>query len=476
MRSNTFPPPLLASLKEKLDAPKGKLISFLQVWQHSNLQPVSTTPEGSPAPGFVPFGQPMPTDSMAAKPQQPQQDTSAILEALKNMAKQNQSAASAPAQASLNNMLGAQNGIPQTNNTVNPGLGLANGQAVNPLGALFAGLNNGAQSQSPANVPPNPLAAFLPQQVPPAMPQTSVPLGQDAQSQAVQIQLLQLLASQGVPPEQWATALQLLNMQTANGGGTNGMSSQPPVPGNNWAQAQGQSRDGQTRSPPNQFRRRSRSPGFDRRRDLSPRRGRRDSPGTDGQRNDRDGRRGEYRQRSPQNRRRRSPSPVSDFNLPPPGPKDIQWDSNLPRGSIKVFSRTLFVGGVTTSEAHLRGLFGNYGIVQTCIVNIDKRHAFIKMINRRDAEKARTGMEEHKAGDMQLRVSPIPTPYIFGKVVAELTFSCRPNGASASGHVTAAITKPALASFPSNDSQMPTANGFSRLNMVVQVGCRFKKE
>ena len=413
MRSNTFPPPLLASLKEKLDAPKGTRISSLPEWQQSNPEVVSTTPEGSPAPGFVPFGQPLPTDNMAAKPQQPQQDTSAILEALKNMAKQNQSTASAPAQASMNNILGAQNGIPQTNSTVNPGLAVANGQAVNPLGALFAGLNNGAQSQSPANVPPNPLAAFLPQQVPPpAMPQAAVPLGQDAQSQAVQIQLLQLLASQGVPPEQWATALQLLNMQTANGGGANGMSSQPPVPGNNWAQ--GQSRNGQPRSPPSQFRRRSRSPGFDRRRDLSPRRGRRDSPGADGQRNDRDGRRGDYRQRSPPNKRRRSPSPASDFNLPPPGPKDIQWDTNLPRGHIKVFSRTLFVGGVTTSEAYLRGLFGNYGVVQTCIVNIDKRHAFIKMINRRDAESARIGMEEHKAGDMQLRVSHSHSRFLEG--------------------------------------------------------------
>ena len=346
---------------------------------------------------------------MAAKPQ-PQQDTSAILEALKNMAKQNnaaQPAASAPAQASLNNLLGAQNAIPQPNSTVNPGLAstVANGQAVNPLGALFAGVNNGVQSQSPANVPANSLAAFLPQQAPaPALPQPSASLAPDAQGQAqVQLQLLQILASQGVPPDQWASALQLLNMQSANGGGANGMSIPPPVPGNNWTQ--GQSRDGQTRSPPNQYRRRSRSPGYDRRRDQSPRRGHRDSPGADGYRNDRDNRRGDYRQRSPMNRRRRSPSPPGNQQLPPPGPKDIQWDTSLPRGHIKVFSRTLFVGGVTSSEAHLRGLFSQYGVVQTCIVNIDKRHAFIKMINRQDAVKAREGMEEHKSGDMQLRVS-----------------------------------------------------------------------
>jgi protein NRD1 len=43
-------------------------------------------------------------------------------------------------------------------------------------------------------------------------------------------------------------------------------------------------------------------------------------------------------------------------------------------------------------------------VVQTCIVNIDKRHAFVKMVNRRDAVTAREGMETYKSGDMQLRV------------------------------------------------------------------------
>lgn len=58
----------------------------------------------------------------------------------------------------------------------------------------------------------------------------------------------------------------------------------------------------------------------------------------------------------------------------------------------------------SSSEAHLRQLFNKYGVVQTCIVNIDKRHAFVKMINRRDAVNAREGMETYKSGDMQLRV------------------------------------------------------------------------
>lgn len=58
-----------------------------------------------------------------------------------------------------------------------------------------------------------------------------------------------------------------------------------------------------------------------------------------------------------------------------------------------------------SSEAHLRSLFNRFGLVQTCIVNTDKRHAFIKMITRNDAINARDGMESYRTGEMQLRVS-----------------------------------------------------------------------
>ncbi len=366
-----------------------------------------TTPEGSPAPGFIPLGQPSTNPGQPAAA--PQQDTSAILEALKNMAKQNSASqpTPVPSQPSLNNLLGVQNGALQPANVVNQGPSAANSQAVNPLGALIAGMSNGANGQASATAQQNPLAALLAQsqaspqvQAPTVhpVPQTSAPMGQDAQTQ---LQVLQLLAQQGVPPDQWATALQLLNMQ-----GSGGSVGFPAAQTNAWGQNGSSSRDPEGyRSPPgqSQYRRRSRSPAFDRRRDPSPHR-QRDSPAGDPYR---DSRRGgnDYRQRSPPGRRRRSATPPrSDPTLPPPGPKSIEWDRSLPPGCIKVFSRTLFVGGVTSNEAHLRGLFGQFGIVQTCIVNVDKRHAFIKMINRRDAQKARDGMEDYREGSTQLRV------------------------------------------------------------------------
>lgn len=44
------------------------------------------------------------------------------------------------------------------------------------------------------------------------------------------------------------------------------------------------------------------------------------------------------------------------------------------------------------SEADLRAIFSEYGRVQTCVINLEKRHAFVKMFTREDAVRAREGM------------------------------------------------------------------------------------
>ncbi|KAI9933355.1 hypothetical protein ASPWEDRAFT_30196 [Aspergillus wentii DTO 134E9] len=436
-RGYTFPPAMLTSFKEKLNAPASHNVE-------------STTPEGSPAPNYIPLGGPAPQQQQATNgatsttPAQSAPDTSSILKALADMAKQNTAAPAAPAvpaQANPLSALNPQSTVPQpVSSSVDQASHAPNGQAgVNPYaaGAMatpFAAL--GGVAQNPALVQPqsqshtpnplaaaqNPLAALLPQATAaPAQPTPTV-----APDALQQLQLLQLLAAQGIPQEQWATALQILSLSNATGMAP--MSGQAPgfnLPGqsvNAWGRPDSQSRDmdrdrerDYMRSPPGQYRRRSRSPGWDRRRDVSPPR-RRDSPVYGEYHGDSPGRRGgdprdirgrrgnDYRQRSPPGRRRRSPSPPrKDPNLPPPGPKFIEWDYSIGQGNIKVLSRTLFVGGVTSSEAHLRSLFGKFGLVQTCIVNIDKRHAFIKMISRQDAILARDGMESHKSGEMQLR-------------------------------------------------------------------------
>jgi protein NRD1 len=222
-----------------------------------------------------------------------------------------------------------------------------------------------------------------------------------------QVQLIQLLAQQGVPPESIPTFLAALQSSLP-------AAQQPPVtapqPGqlpysNSWGQdasRPGESRDrhdygGGGRSP-NRYhnRSRSRSPRHWESRDSPRGRGygsySRDSPAQG--RDDRAGWGGatEYRQRSPAGRRGHSPSPPQ-YDRPNPVQKWIEFDRTLPSGHIKVLSRTLFVGGVTCSEAELRSIFTRHGQVQTCIVNKDKRHAFVKMMSRRDAVAAKDAME-----------------------------------------------------------------------------------
>ncbi|KAK2848550.1 hypothetical protein FQN49_005617 [Arthroderma sp. PD_2] len=429
-RGYTFPAPMLQSFKEKLNAPVSQNVE-------------STTPEGSPAPNAF---------SLGGQGQQHQQpgapaagavpDTSSILKALAEMAKQNTAAPAAPAipaQTSSSNVLNAQAAIPQTNApSVDQTALQNNGHSVNPYGgnlaAQFPGLTNATQNMfqnqpqgqaagTAAFPGQNPLAHLMQQQQQPA-PTAATP------DPLQQLSLIQLLAAQGIPQDQWATALQILNLSNAaNAGGMGNMNpaalaafgQMPAANQNAWgstaqdAPSRDRDRDQDyTRSPPGQYRRRSRSPGWDRRRDGSPPRRRDspvygeyhgDSPGRSRGDHGRGGRRGnDYRQRSPAGRRRRSPTPPRKDNvLPPPGPKFIDYDYSIGDGNIKVLSRTLFVGGVTSSESHLRSLFSRYGTVQTCIVNTDKRHAFVKMVNRRDAVTAREGMEQYKSGDMQLR-------------------------------------------------------------------------
>lgn len=61
------------------------------------------------------------------------------------------------------------------------------------------------------------------------------------------------------------------------------------------------------------------------------------------------------------------------------------------------------------SEEELRKLFEKHGLVQSCIVNQEKRHAFIKMLTRDDAVKARAGMETYRAENMTIRVCNWPS-------------------------------------------------------------------
>ncbi len=228
--------------------------------------------------------------------------------------------------------------VPQASQAVNVP-GAMNG--TNPIAGLMSSVPNFAQymgrnmASEQQTMQANPM---MPANTPPAALQT-------------QVQLLQMLQSQGVPQEQWAALLQVL-MSAGAAGSVQTAAAQPSWPQNGGYVRDDQSRDRNgygdqysMRSPSGRYRdhrSRSRSPGgYGRRRDSPPRR--RDSPiygeyGRDGRGGSRrqGGGRSEYRQRSPQDRYRRSDSPRRhEQTLPPPGPKRVEYDSTLPANHIK---------------------------------------------------------------------------------------------------------------------------------------------
>lgn len=86
--------------------------------------------------------------------------------------------------------------------------------------------------------------------------------------------------------------------------------------------------------------------------------------------------------------------------------RNVSRDPTISDGSIKVLSRTLFIGGVTphTSEESLIEAFQPYGEVQTMVFQREKTHAFVKLFSRAEAEIARERLvEENKAGRLGLR-------------------------------------------------------------------------
>lgn len=399
-KGQTFPLQMLTTFKEKLNA-----------------QNESTTPPGSPPADLQrTLGLQPPSASQNTVPAR---NTSSILEALANMARQNTAPPptfpSPPVQGSSYNVSNAQSNPAQPATLPFPIL-----PPVNVPSATFAsqtqgssnGVHNFASNQSNQFAVPPPIAS---------------PGGLDPAVQT-QIMVIKALSDQGLGPDKIAEVIKAMGNQIPPPLGAGGIPPPPPpfaaqnqnqnAQNGFWGARPEESRDRNgfneaVRSPPGRFRRRSRSrspprawgardsPNSRRHEDAAYDYGR-DSPGRnrgDDRGRGRGGRVNEYRQRSPP-RRGRSPTPPRANGTEK---KWVQYDSSIGKGNIKVLSRTLFVGGVTMPEQELRNIFSGFGQVQTCIVNKDKRHAFVKMISREDAVRAKEQMEKNRAPDSQLR-------------------------------------------------------------------------
>jgi protein NRD1 len=296
-------------------------------------------------------------------------------------------------------------------------------------------------------------------------------------------QILQAMSAGLIAPDQ---AIQVLNaMAAAQNGGAAMPAMQPtvappvaqlafqPEPQNLGAQNGTQPE----RYDPNEsrFRDRSRSPDYQRQQ-SPPRRSppsvnRRESPtygvydpnaGPEGNQNRGDRGRGrgkqrggrndrnEYRQRSPP--RRQSSPPRNSYG----NSKYIEWDNTLPRDHIRVLSRTLFVGGAGGTEGEIRSIFSRFGQVQTCIVNLEKRHAFVKMLTRPDAVHAKEGMDNLQDPVAQSKARQVCIATGFE---GQFTDIHRLDGVWVLVPETAATTKAASASFPSHGLRMLIASG-----------------
>lgn len=333
-------------------------------------------------------------------------------------------------------------------------------QDPSALLAVLAGLAPQQTSQTnpmPVAMPPMPFAqnaypppplGFVPPPPPPPAPvvNNAPPSNNPVQTGDVtQIasQIFQAMQAGTISQEQ---AFQVLNMLAAaqNGGipAAPAQAAALPAPlAQNGAQPERFEQNG------SRFRDRSRSPDYDRRR-QSPRRSppmRRNSPtygaydpnaAADGNQFDRGDRgrgrgnksragrndRNEYRQRSPPPR---WASPGGNASAPANGTsKFIEWDPQLPRDHIRVLSRTLFIGGASGTEAEIRQIFSQFGKVQSCIVNQDKRHAFVKMLTRPDALAAKAGMVNNQDPVAISKARQVRTIHLIPRIVSATTADC----------------------------------------------------
>ncbi|KAA8905025.1 hypothetical protein TRICI_005353 [Trichomonascus ciferrii] len=166
------------------------------------------------------------------------------------------------------------------------------------------------------------------------------------------------------------------NNNNGNGGGAAIPQAQAPNPEQLLKLFSQQSDNGRERTPPKHERRRSQSP---------PRRD----------------------QRSPS---RRSRSPIGGGGGRRAGSHEfentIANDPNIPPGTVKVLSRTLFVGGIPPhmNENDVSAVFKKFARVQSIVFHKEKKHAFVKTFTRREAEISKEQFEAmNRSGKLNLR-------------------------------------------------------------------------
>lgn len=85
--------------------------------------------------------------------------------------------------------------------------------------------------------------------------------------------------------------------------------------------------------------------------------------------------------------------------------KPVSFEANLPHDHIKVFSRTLFVGGVPMNmkEWDIATVLRPYAEVQSVILNNARKHAFVKVYSRSEAENVLLNFNKDGSSPLRTR-------------------------------------------------------------------------
>lgn len=85
--------------------------------------------------------------------------------------------------------------------------------------------------------------------------------------------------------------------------------------------------------------------------------------------------------------------------------KPVSYESNLPPDQIKVYSRTLFVGGVPMNmkEWDIANVLRPFAEVQSVILNNARKHAFVKVYSRREAENVLLNFNKDGSSPLRTR-------------------------------------------------------------------------
>lgn len=86
-------------------------------------------------------------------------------------------------------------------------------------------------------------------------------------------------------------------------------------------------------------------------------------------------------------------------------PRNVGFDASVPQGTIKVLSRTLFIGGVPRNmdERVLAQVLRPFAEIQSVILNSERKHAFVKVYSRKEAEQIITSFNKDNSLPLRTR-------------------------------------------------------------------------